>query len=423
MEGRRRTSWFCPLAIRFSQADISHRFSKEPHRGRELDATIDGLVAKEVDPLDFEPLLVVAKRGQWPVALSNRRLYVFRVAYALGGCEACPCDVVCEDDPRVQGRFEGAFSSINGGLRVQVSGAGSRYKHLQNGPAQDEDGRRLEPAQELVELCAVVADKAQLELPQCPRQCAQILATEGYNNVNACYSLDEASIQMLSTKGLPARFLFELRTELALPIRSSHWADRPRRRHAMSPRPLVRDRGDALRRRRMSPVKHIEVLSEVGAELYVMTDDKKVRYFKRDPPCERVADEWVQLPAGCGGLQEHLSAKIVSWLTGTPLARIVQFRGGFAGRTPTIEQRGLAEGGEGPSPVVHVSYRFHGLFSYRRSPDKMPEECSPQQPGTWKPVVWLEKQETYGSTALQAPLPNRVAEWLEGRRLSPRGAV
>merc|ERR1711920_101392 len=120
--------------------------------------------------------------------------------------------------------------------------------------------------------------------------------------------------------------------------------------------------------------------------------------------------------------EDDFPLKIQNWLSGTPLARMLQFRRGRAGRTPTIVPRGLVEvqpEADGQVMLL-VTYQEHGRYAYTRSPDKMPEERDHDNHAGWKPVIWLEKRTTFGSPSLNVALPNRVAEWLEGRRLSPR---
>lgn len=51
------------------------------------------------------PLEVVQKDGfLW--SLSNRRLYVFRVAHAFGCCTTCPCYIELADNPSVANRLK-----------------------------------------------------------------------------------------------------------------------------------------------------------------------------------------------------------------------------------------------------------------------------------------------------------------------------
>lgn len=113
---------------------------------------------------------------------------------------------------------------------------------------------------------------------------------------------------------------------------------------------------------------------------------------------------------------------INQWLHGETLSRLVKFERGHAGGTPTIAWRGLAEVLDDDGAVaLRVAYVDHGSVLYKRSfAGAMPKEkLSRDDP---LPVSWLPVQRTYGSRLLEAPLPNRVAEWLEGRPLSPRPA-
>ena len=109
-----------------------------------------------------------------------------------------------------------------------------------------------------------------------------------------------------------------------------------------------------------------------------------------------------------------------AWINGASLASLIKFQRGRAGRTPTISG-GLSEviGSITGDIRLRVFYKRHGVFVYQRA-------CSGQMPleqdafGRLRWVRWLAKQQTYGSRALDTPLPDRVSEWLEGRILTPR---
>eukprot|EP00435_Cladocopium_sp_Y103_P023658 s290_g5.t1 len=139
----RRMSWLSPLAIRFTHAEISAAFQN----GSGLDATIEKFCRNELSAEHFKdaPLEVVWKDGfLW--SLNNRRLYVFRVAHALGCCSVCPCYITPRDLPtvdRVTNRWMDALTSTTNGKLVNVRG-GSQYQDLQLGhPVNDEAAARL----------------------------------------------------------------------------------------------------------------------------------------------------------------------------------------------------------------------------------------------------------------------------------------
>eukprot|EP00933_Yihiella_yeosuensis_P058099 TRINITY_DN5831_c2_g1_i1.p1 TRINITY_DN5831_c2_g1~~TRINITY_DN5831_c2_g1_i1.p1 ORF type:complete len:367 (+),score=61.58 TRINITY_DN5831_c2_g1_i1:95-1195(+) len=115
-------------------------------------------------------------------------------------------------------------------------------------------------------------------------------------------------------------------------------------------------------------------------------------------------------------------ALIIRWLLGEPLAGLTRFDG-YRGRTPTIAFRGLLEQQNPHGELeLKVTYTGKGDFIYsRKSKTKMPREALAGCPS--KPLRWLHGRRTYGSSVMEEPVPNRVAEWLEGRDLSPRPSL
>ena len=123
-ELRRRLSWLSPLALRFTHAEISAapqrlflKFeilsAQEFQDGMALDVTIDKFRTKDISAEHFKdaPLEVVWRDGAlW--SLSNRRLYVFRVARALGCCSVCPCKIMAREQDRVTNRWTAARQTV-----------------------------------------------------------------------------------------------------------------------------------------------------------------------------------------------------------------------------------------------------------------------------------------------------------------------
>jgi hypothetical protein len=119
------------------------------------------------------------------------------------------------------------------------------------------------------------------------------------------------------------------------------------------------------------------------------------------------------------GHNHALHPHIKLWLDGQALAQIVRLERGSAGRTPTIVPFGLTEVRDALDILtLEVKFAEFGTYTFRRASGKrMPTEMAPDF--SVRPLRWLGKHHTYGSPALNEPLPNRVAEWLDGKNLTP----
>lgn len=116
---------------------------------------------------------------------------------------------------------------------------------------------------------------------------------------------------------------------------------------------------------------------------------------------------------------EGFHPMVARWLSGTSLQNMVRFERGRAGRTPSISPGGLTEIKNLAGVVsLEVIFQSYGRLLFHRGCDgRMPGEETLN--GYSQPLRWLAKQRTYGSKVLVAPVPNRVAEWLDGRDLGP----
>lgn len=408
----RHIQWMDPLALRFSHGDIHDRFSGT---GKTLDETIELVLAKQIRPDDFPPLLVVTRPGRWPVVVNgNRRLYVFRVARARGKVSACSCKVVGDDHHKFKEKLDEASSSTNGGVRVFVRGAASRFS--------DQQGISYEPCcvneRLLEQLCVRLAERMGGFDRAAGTLWAAALSEEGYRTPDECCELGDGAHPELTARDVPERFLAALRCELSQPLATG-------RRPPPSPQRAVR---------RLLPTVAAPPVSELceedGDVLVVQTELGKARalgsawWFRRRPPGwkSRSKPEWMPVdsderPAAL------LHPKVQAWMQGEPLALHARFHRGLAGRTPTVIQRGLSERSTGEVAVLEVVYAEWGRLSYRRGAEsRMPEESSAGAED-WRSMGWLEMRGTYKSPALGQPVPNRVAEWLEGRSLSPRQSL
>lgn len=196
----RRISWLSPLALRFTHAEISAEFQN----GNKLDETIDQFYTQSLSAQDFlqAPLEVVCKDGAlW--SLNNRRLYVFRVAHALGCCTLCPCYIVPQEHPsvdRILNRWNDALTSTTNGKLVNVRG-GSRHQEFQTGHpinAQAAASLQLPSIEQFLHRAKMTMGCTQAEM----RSYQELLAKEGFTTLCSLFDLAYCAASEL---GLPNR--------------------------------------------------------------------------------------------------------------------------------------------------------------------------------------------------------------------------
>ncbi|CAE7856664.1 mhkC [Symbiodinium microadriaticum] len=175
--------------------------SKAFQNGFSLDNTIDKFATGALSAEHFEssPLQVVWHDGfLW--SLSNRRLYVFRVAHALGCCSVCPCHIH-STSTKIISRLEDALSTTTGGKIVNIRG-GSSFSDLQCGhPISQQAIKRLQlpTIEQFLQLAKASMGATESEMNAYHHS----LSTNGFSSVSTLFEL--AYFQDPAKLGIPFR--------------------------------------------------------------------------------------------------------------------------------------------------------------------------------------------------------------------------
>ncbi|CAJ1379767.1 unnamed protein product [Effrenium voratum] len=199
----RRLSWLSPLAVRFTHAEISAEFQD----GRRLDEVIAQFADGRLSAEHFKeaPLEILWQDGHlW--SLSNRRLYVFRVAHALGCCSVCPCKILRRDKllgDKVTHRWVDALTSTTNGKLVNVRG-GSRYQRHQLGhpiSAEAEKKLQLPPLKQFLQFVAPTLGCTEADMAWYGER----LERQGFSSVCKLFDLSYCPASEVEQMGLPIR--------------------------------------------------------------------------------------------------------------------------------------------------------------------------------------------------------------------------
>ncbi|CAJ1339977.1 unnamed protein product [Effrenium voratum] len=192
----RRLSWLSPLAVRFTHAEISADWEV-------VAQFADGRLSAE--HFKEAPLEILWQDGHlW--SLSNRRLYVFRVAHALGCCSVCPCKILRRDKllgDKVTHRWVDALTSTTNGKLVNVRG-GSRYQRHQLGhpiSAEAEKKLQLPPLKQFLQFVAPTLGCTEADMAWYGER----LERQGFSSVCKLFDLSYCPASEVEQMGLPIR--------------------------------------------------------------------------------------------------------------------------------------------------------------------------------------------------------------------------